>query len=180
MSITSAEAALLGLLSEGDKHPYQIEKDVQYRDMRFWTELSMSSIYKLLKKLEENEMVTCTTELTEENRARKIYSIAEEGAAALREKLAEILKEPEHIRWQADIAFYNLDVYAKAEQLMLLTEYRRQLDKKITEYKELEAFMQSSDCPIYPLSISRRPVYLLEGEIRWLAAFITEIETTKS
>jgi hypothetical protein len=34
MTITSAEAALLGLLTEGDKHPYQIEKDVQFRDMR--------------------------------------------------------------------------------------------------------------------------------------------------
>jgi DNA-binding PadR family transcriptional regulator len=139
----------------------------------------MSAIYKLLKKLEENEMVDCTTELTEENRARKIYSITEEGAAALREKLADLLKEPEHIRWQADIAFYNLDVYEKAEQLMLLTEYRRQIEKKIGEYRELEAFMQSSDCPLYPLSISRRPVFLLEGEIRWLDTFIAEIDAQK-
>jgi DNA-binding PadR family transcriptional regulator len=176
MSITSAEAALLGLLSEGNKHPYQIEKDVQYRDMRFWTELSMSAIYKLLRKLEENEMVECTTELTEENRARKIYSITEEGAAALREKLADLLKEPEHIRWQADIAFYNLDVYEKAEQLMLLGEYRKGILKKIEGYKELEAFMKDSQCPLYPISISRRPVFLLEGELQWLDEFIRDIE----
>ena len=178
MSITSAEAALLGLLSEGPKHPYQIEKDVQFRDMRFWTELSMSAIYKLLRKLEEDEYVTCTTELTEENRARKIYQITEEGATALREKLAELLLEAEHVRWQVDIAFYNLDMFDKQMQLAMLRDYRRAVVKQIGCYRELEAFLLDSKCPIYPLSISRRPIYMMEGELRWLDDFIREIEST--
>jgi DNA-binding PadR family transcriptional regulator len=180
MSITSAEAALLGLLTEGPKHPYQIEKDVQFRDMRFWTELSMSAIYKLLRKLEEEEFVTCETEITEENRARKIYSITEQGETALREKLAEILLEPEHIRWQADIAFYNLDVFDRKMRLAMLKDYRRALVKKIAEYRDLETFLLDSDCSIYPISISRRPIYLLEGEIRWLDDFVKDIEADKS
>lgn len=176
MSITSAEAALLGLLTEGPKHPYQIEKDVQFRDMRFWTELSMSAIYKLLRKLEEAEYVSCETELTEENRARKIYTITEQGETAFREKLAEILLEPEHLRWQADIAFYNLDVFEKEMQLAMLRDYRRNIVKKISEYRDLETFLLDSKCSIYPLSISRRPIYLLEGEVRWLDDFMKEIE----
>lgn len=176
MSITSAEAALLGLLTEGPKHPYQIEKDVQYRDMRFWTELSMSAIYKLLRKLEEEEYVSCETEVTEENRARKIYSITEQGETAFREKLAEILLEPEHIRWQADIAFYNFDVFEKGLRLEMLRDYRRSIVRKIAEYRELETFLLDSKCSIYPLSISRRPIYLFEGEMRWIDDFMKEIE----
>lgn len=178
MSISNAEAALLGLLTEGPKHPYQIEKDVQFRDMRFWTELSMSAIYKLLRKLEEEELVTCETEITEENRARKIYSITEQGETALREKLAQILLEPEHVRWQADIALYNLDVFDRDLRLAMLRDYRRSLVKKISEYRDLETFMLGTGCSVYPLTVSRRPIYLLEGEIRWLDDFIKEIETT--
>ena len=56
-SLSNAEAALLGLLAEKPMHPYQIEQEVRYRDMRFWTELSMSSIYKLLRKLEREGLV---------------------------------------------------------------------------------------------------------------------------
>ncbi|MBC8375118.1 MAG: PadR family transcriptional regulator, partial [FCB group bacterium] len=78
-TISNAEAALLGLLAEKPKHPYQIEKDVEYREMRTWTDLSMSSIYKLLKKLEDQKLVTSEMVLTEDNRARKIYSISEAG-----------------------------------------------------------------------------------------------------
>lgn len=179
MSISSAEAALLGLLTEGPKHPYQIEKDVQFRDMRYWTELSMSSIYKLLRKLEEEENVTCSTELTEENRARKIYSITEQGETAFREKLAELLLEPEHIRWQSDIAFYNLDIFDRDMRLAVLRDYRRSLVKRISEFRDLETFMLDSGCSIYPVSIPRRWIYIMEGEIRWMDDFIKQVEADK-
>ena len=47
VEISNAETTLLGLLSEQSMYPYQIEQEVKYRGMRFWTELAMSSIYKL-------------------------------------------------------------------------------------------------------------------------------------
>ena len=52
-ALSNGEAALLGLLSEKPMYPYQIEQEVKYRDMRFWNDLSMSSIYKLLDGLEK-------------------------------------------------------------------------------------------------------------------------------
>ncbi|MDD4308991.1 MAG: PadR family transcriptional regulator [Candidatus Cloacimonetes bacterium] len=175
MSITSAEASLLGLLTEADKHPYQIEKDVQFRDMRFWTELSMSAIYKTLVKLETMGYVESTTEISEENRARKIYRITAEGIAAFKDKLTELVSEVEHIRWQADIAFYNFDIFPKDKQVEMLESYKTKLREKITEYKALEDFMVGENCSIYPQSISRRPVYLLQGEINWVEDFILRI-----
>lgn len=175
MSITSAEAALLGLLTEGDKHPYQIEKDVQFRDMRFWTELSMSAIYKALVKLETLGYVESTTQISEENRARKIYRITEEGLATFKDKLAELLAEPEHLRWQADIAFYNLDVFPQPQQIELLSNYKNKLQEKITEYRALEEFLLQEKCSLYPQSISLRPIYLLQGELAWVDDFINRI-----
>lgn len=176
MTITTAEAALLGLLTEGDKHPYQIEKDVQFRDMRFWTELSMSAIYKALLKLETLGYVESTTQISEENRARKIYRITEEGLAAFKDKLAELVAEPEHIRWQADVAFYNFDAFPKEKQIELLKNYVTKLEEKIKGYGELENFMQGEGCSIYPMSISRRPIYMLKGEMDWANDYIARIE----
>ena len=56
-SLTLMETALLGLLSEGPMHPYRIEKEVRERKLRSWTDLSMSSVYKLLVKLERRGLV---------------------------------------------------------------------------------------------------------------------------
>lgn len=178
MSITSAEAALLGLLSEGAKHPYQIEKDVQYRDMRFWTELSMSAIYKALSKMEFMNFVESKMEISEENRARKVYQLTPEGIEAFKEKIRDLLQEPEHLRWQADVAFYNLDMLDQDEQITLLLGYKKALEHKISEYRALEAFLLESNCSIYPQSISLRPIYMMQGEIEWVEDFITRIQNT--
>ncbi len=179
MTITTAEAALLGLLTEGDKHPYQIEKDVQFRDMRFWTELSMSAIYKALVKLETLGYVESTTEISEENRARKIYRITEDGISTFKDKLTELVAEPEHLRWQADVAFYNFDIFPKEQQLKLLSNYQTKLEEKITEYRALETFLKEEGCSIYPQSISLRPIFMMQGEILWVEDFKARITETK-
>jgi DNA-binding PadR family transcriptional regulator len=176
MSISVAEAALLGLLSEGAKHPYQIEKDVQFRDMRYWTELSMSAIYKLLSKLEFMNYVESQTELSAENRARKVYQLTPDGEEAFKEKLRELLSEAEHVRWQVDVAFYNLDMLEREEQISLLKAYRQKVEQHIAGYRDLEAFMTGEGCRIYPLSIALRPIFMMEGELRWVDDFIRRIE----
>ena len=106
-NLSNAEAALLGLLSEQSMYPYQIEQQVKNRDMRYWTELSMSSIYKLLRKLEKDGLVLKKEEVSPENRLRNLYSLTEEGVRKLKATLIALFTEPEHMRWPVDIGIYN-------------------------------------------------------------------------
>ena len=175
MSVTAAEAALLGLLTEGAKHPYQIEKDVQFRDMRFWTELSMSTIYQALTKLEVMNLVESSTEISDGNRARKVYQLTPEGKEAFRDKLAELLKEPEHLRWQADVAFYFMGDLSVEQQRDLLSGYRAGLVKSIGGFRELEEFMLGMECTKQHVSIVRRWIFMAEGEIRWVEDFLSQL-----
>jgi len=173
--ISNVEAALLGLLSEGPMYPYQIEQEVQYREMRFWTELSMSSIYKLLNNLEKKGLVERSNEISPENRLRKLFSISAGGRKALQGKLEKLLGEPEHTKWQVDIGTYNCDLLpAKAAQ-KALKEYRKGLVKNIKCYEELRQFLQDSGCPAHRLGVATRPIYLLKGEIEWVDAYIAQL-----
>ena len=174
--ISNAEAALLALLSEEPMYPYKIEQEVKYRDMRFWTELSMSSIYKLLRKLERDGLVDCETGISEENRTRRTYSVTEYGANALRKKLGELLCEPEHLRWRVDIGTYNVDLIDPQEAVDRLKEYREGLRKNLQGYKDLEKFLIDSDCPTHRKAVARRPQYMLAGELSWVEEFINELE----
>ena len=173
--LSNAETTLLGLLAEEPMHPYQIEKEVEWRDMRFWTELSMSSIYKLLRKLEKEQRVTCERAVTEGNRVRKVYSLTPEGRAALAEKLRLLLSEPEHVRWRVDIGVSNLAVLPLEEAAGCLERYREELGKQASGYRDLEKFLIDNDCPLHRLAVARRPMYLLEAEIRWVDDFLAEI-----
>jgi DNA-binding PadR family transcriptional regulator len=173
--ISNAEAALLGLLSEGPMYPYQIEQEVKYRDMRFWTELSMSSIYKLLSNLEKKGLVERTNEVSDENRLRKLYSVSEEGTRVLQDKLKALLSDPEHIRWQVDIGTYNCDLLPPKIIRKALKEYRKGLEKNIAGYEDLQKFLTDSNCPAHRLAVATRPVFLLKGEIEWVDAYLAAL-----
>ncbi|MDP8208582.1 MAG: PadR family transcriptional regulator [Candidatus Electryonea clarkiae] len=173
--LTNAEAALLGLLSEKPRYPYEIEKEVEQRSMREWTDLSMSSIYKLLRKLEANGYVQAEIEISEENRARKIYHLTKEGRTGLQNIIGEILSVPEKTKWQMDIGISFLTVLDSKKAIECLLLYRTSLEDKIAGYKELEIYLQNEGCPIYRMDLTRRPVRLWEGELIWINEYIEEL-----
>ncbi len=175
-SLSNAEFALLGLLSEGEMHPYHIEQEVQFRDMRFWTELSMSSIYKLLKKMEGEGLVVSQNKLSPENRLQKLYSLSPQGRERLEEAILDQLAQPEHMRWRVDLAVYNSGLIAPERIRAALRTYRAELEKTIAGYHELEVFLAESGCPPHRFELARRPVFLLEAEMAWVDAWANRLE----
>jgi DNA-binding PadR family transcriptional regulator len=172
--LSNAEAALLGLLSEKPMHPYQVEQEVKLRDMRSWTDLSMSSIYKLLRKLEGEGLVVRQIRKSPENRLRKLYSITPEGERTLRSRIRELLAVPGHTCWQFDIGIYNSSLLSGKEVREALHEYRMALREKITEYRKLRDFLAGEGYPAHRQALATRPVYLLEAEISWVNSFLKQ------
>jgi DNA-binding PadR family transcriptional regulator len=178
-AISDADTALLGLLSEEPKHPWQIDKDVQWRDMRFWTDLSQSTIYKQLRTLAAAGLVSAREEPAE-GRLRKVYSLTEAGRVALRERLLQLLSEPQHLKWRVDLGTYNLDLLPRREAIEALARYRARLAESVAGYRELEKFLVESGCPAHRLAVARRPVHMLEGEMAWLDEFAAELRADRS
>jgi DNA-binding PadR family transcriptional regulator len=177
--ITNAEAALLGLLSEGPKHPYQLEKDVQQRDMRVWTDLSMSSIYKLLRKLERDKLVKSKAEISAGNRTRKTYRLTAAGTKALKAHLRQLFTTLETRKYPLHIALSNLDQLESEETEACLTSYQEELRKSIGGYRDLEAYLVQDGCPRHRQHLALHPIYLLEGELRWVSDYLTEFERSE-
>lgn len=174
--LSNAETALMGLLAEGEKHPYQLEKDVQYREMRTWTDLSMSSIYKLLRKLEKGGLVGSRSEITEGNRARKVYSLTDEGKEHLKGTIKSLLTEPTPIKQSFYVAIYNQDLLSEEEARECLQEYREKLKEQIKCYGELEVFLKDSGCSVARQAVATRSVCMLEGELRWLDGYLASFK----
>jgi DNA-binding PadR family transcriptional regulator len=176
--LSNAEVALLGLVCERPKHAWQIEKDVEHRDTRSWTDLSQSTIYKQLRALEAAGLVASAKEVVD-GRLRKIYAPTLKGKKVLAARLLELLAEPEHLKWRIDLATYNMDLVEPDDAIAALGSYRAALDKRIEDYRRLEHYLVSSDCPTHRLAVARRPVRLLEGEIRWVDEFVAEMKEAR-
>jgi DNA-binding PadR family transcriptional regulator len=170
-TILKNEVALLMLLSEGPKHPYQIEKDIQEASMDYWTELSQSSIYKTLRKLEEKGFATSEVALNERNVGQKTYTISEAGLAILKESLHLFLRQPEKAKWRIDLATSHLDLLPTETVRAALDEYEVELRKLIDGYRALEGYLESQACPPHSLALARRPMRIYEGELLWLEEY---------
>ncbi len=173
--LSNAEAALMGLLAEEPKYPYQIEKNVEYRDMRSWTDLSMSSIYKLLRKLEDTELVTVDIDVAEGNRARKVYQLTDEGRDTLEQKLRSILRVKALPKDPFNVAIYNSDLLLPDEVESSLRMYREHLVETIDGYKRLEQFLKDEDCSPARLAVATRPRHQCEGELVWLDEYLEQL-----
>jgi DNA-binding PadR family transcriptional regulator len=171
-TINNKETAVLALLSERPMHGYEVEQAIRMRDMRYWTEISMSSVYKVLKKLEEKELVSSEIRLASNNVTQKIYSLHPEGAEALRKKIASILSEFDHHRWETDLAISNLGILPDDQKKECLQAYIRKLEELHAGYGELEKYLKAENCPGYRLALAVRPQYLYRAELEWARDYI--------
>ena len=175
-SISNKEASLLGLLCEKPKHAYEIEMDIKERDMRYWTEISMSSVYKILKKLEERQFLKSKVGLSENHVAQRVYTVTEKGKNLFKEKLKELISAWQSPIHPIDIGLANLNLLDKKESMDGLEKYADSIDKMIKCYKELEKFLINSKCPLGNIQLATRRIYLLKGEKRWLSAFMEDLK----
>lgn len=172
--LSNREAALLSLIAERSKHAYDIHLDIEERSMDYWTEISTSSIYKLLPKLEARKLIESTVRINERNVVQKIYSITPAGKAALQEKIRSLASEWQPSVDPIDVALRNLNLLDRAEAIEALKSYRASLEKTIQGYKELEEFIRNKGGHLANIQLATRRIYMLSGEKDWIENFIRE------
>lgn len=174
--ICNAEAALLGLLTEAPKHPYQILKDIEARDIQSWTDLSKATIYKMLRRLELKKLVQVKTSLTQGERAKHIYSILPDGRSALKGFLQQELSHQETSKSPFDVAIYWSDALPARDVHKYLLEYQMQLQKAIEFWKCMVKYLADCGCPESDQALCDRKAHMLQGEMRWLKSYLEKLK----
>ncbi|MFZ2455377.1 MAG: PadR family transcriptional regulator [Candidatus Altiarchaeia archaeon] len=175
-TISNKETALLGMLTEKPMHAYEIETSINERSMRDWTEISMSSVYKLLNKLEKEGLLKSSVELSNKNVAQKVYSLTPKGKKGVKDKVIDLLSEPEKMVYQVDLATSHMWLLNKKEALVCLEKYEKRLTEGVKCYKELEKFLLDCGCPKHRMALARRPQYLLKAELEWVKAYKKDLD----
>jgi DNA-binding PadR family transcriptional regulator len=174
--ISNKEAVLLGLLCEGEKHPYDIGKDIQDRDMSYWTEISLSSIYKLLSKLEKKKLVKSEITITKNNITQKKYQITSEGKKRLKEKIKNLISTWTNIKHPIDIGLSNLYILKKEVVLSCFDKYIKSIDERIEFYKSVHSCLIDQKCSKAHLQLVLRPIEMLKAEKKWIKSFLRDLK----
>jgi DNA-binding PadR family transcriptional regulator len=169
--ISNMEIAVLGLICEKPMHGYEIEKTIEERNMRYWTEISFPSIYKVLQKLENKELIKAEIKLSKNNISQKIYATTEKGQQTMKSSIMEVLSNVEKTIWRIDLGIANLCLLSKDERQECLQKYIKSIDESITIYKSLKDFFEEHHYPLSDHALAIRPMLHLEAEKAWAIKF---------
>jgi len=177
---------VLGLISEkqaeGGCHAYDINKRIEERGMRDWTNIgadfSFSTIYRTLDRLEKNGLVESYLEEVN-NRERKKYSITANGYEILRIKVYNVLYDFIG-RNDKDfyVAFSMFPILPIEEQIEVFSHSLKTME---IHKRELEVMLEQmlarfSKMPVNVTGLFIHPIKVLQTDIEFLEMVLQEIK----
>ncbi len=173
--MTNAELAILTLIAEKPRHGYEIEQVIEERGMREWTEIGFSSIYYLLKKLEEKGLIEGTMERQAgRGPARKVYRITESGIEVWRAGVLEALSIPQRAYPLLQLGLASLPGVSRSEALAALRGYKDNLTDRLEHVRSRRD--EISTMPYFVEAMFSHSMTMIETERRWIDKFIRQLE----
>jgi DNA-binding PadR family transcriptional regulator len=174
--ISNIEAAILGLLYEESQYGYQLEKTIEGWGMRNWTQIGFSSIYYVLKKLENKELVTSKLEKVEGKPTRKVFTITEHGRENMKEKLIDLLSWNKKLISPFDLGIAYLNYLEPLEVINCLENYMKSTKGRIKFLESSVKMQKELNAPYYVVALFSRPLSNLKTERKWVEQFILKIK----
>jgi len=172
--MTNTELAILSLIAERSRHGYEIEQVIEERGMREWTEIGFSSIYYLLKKLEQDGLIEGRLEETGRGPARKVYRTTTTGRTALRNGVFEALSTPHRCYSPMQLGLANLPTLSPGKAITALQQYQAALQEHLAH---VQARWQSQPgLPYFVDAMFELSITMIQAELAWIEKFIKQVE----
>lgn len=159
------ELATLGLLQKEALHGYKLKQQLE-QFISGCISVNYGAIYPLLKRLEQQNLLTLSLREGEAGGKRKIYTITEQGKARFQEKMLEHPKESwvnARSRFMIKFVFFS---HLPSQQRIDLIEKRLAVCR--TRLREQQCEPQPDD--YYVALACDRYVSVIQNEINWLEA----------
>ncbi len=129
--MTVAELAILGLIVQEPQHGYQVEQVIEERGMRDWADISFSSIYYILKKLEAKGHIAGKSEDKQTGGPpRKVYHVTDQGREAWHRGTLEVLSSPCRYATPLLVGLANLPALTSEEAISAVSQYCHRLEER--------------------------------------------------
>jgi DNA-binding PadR family transcriptional regulator len=175
----------MGLLAESPSHPYELNKKIQDRGYREWTEIGFSSIYSILKQLEKQDLVD-VSEAVEKSRTRTIYQLTPLGTQTLVREIKRILVSPKRpiAEWDLGLA-YMFGLLSYEEQIQHLEARKADILRGIEFLEARSNELPRDDIETYRMmyhvkALFDRPLYVSRAEIQFIDDLIDGIRSLQA
>lgn len=166
--MSAIDLVLLGILTEGPKSAYEIQKDVDAHHFSRWAEISVPSVYRKLPQLRAKGFLD-SQQVQGERAEKAVYSITEAGQAELRRLLLLQAQQAVPLRFAFNGMISNLNKVSRPEALELLDHFRASLQASAQASQDYARTYP--DLPLVGRTIFHQQQRLYEALLQWLEEF---------
>ena len=167
--MATIDLIVLGMLKKAPMSAYDIQKQVEYRNISKWVKISTPSIYKKTIQLEQKGLIRGTVVKEGKMPEKAVYSLTEEGQREFEKLMEEIAAKPIHIFLDFNAVIVNLENLFPEKQKACI----RSIEGNVRELKMcLEQNMREKEelpeVPAAGKAVLQQQLVLAEAIEKWI------------
>lgn len=167
--MSSIDLVILGMVAEGPRSAYDLQKDVEYHHFSRWTRISTPSVYRKVVQLCEKGYLKSSTVRGDRAADKTVYSITDAGREHFSKLMDDIAGQAVPLQFDLNVVASNLTKLDKAEGLALLGKMRASIMRSRTASVGYAA--EYSDIPLAGRTIFDQQRLVYDALLQWLDAF---------
>ncbi|MVA96681.1 hypothetical protein GN330_05395 [Nitratireductor sp. CAU 1489] len=173
-NLTSAEFAVLSLLGEAPCHGYELERLIEERGLREWTEIGFSSIYFLLDKLRKSGLVEPLAGHGG-GKSKRPFRLTGGGERVLVNETRRTLAEPQRHYPRLLLGLANWPAIGMAQGTAALAARGEALQAEARRLAAIRDGQQPR--PVFVDAMFDYAIGQIEAEMAWLRGTVSRMET---
>lgn len=161
--MSAIDLIVLGMIKEKEQSAYDLQKNVEYRNISKWIKVSTPSIYKKVVQLEEKGYIKGNMP------EKSIYHITEKGNKYFLELMKKISAQMINIFLDFNAVIINLEMVSPLER----KEVTENIECQIREFQKAVSGLEEErmDIPFTGKTILKQQVLLSEALNKWIENF---------
>jgi DNA-binding PadR family transcriptional regulator len=164
---------ILGLLLSAEMHGYQLHETIEAH-LGHGIQLKRPTLYKLLKTLHDEALLSASEEPGERQQTRRVFTITEAGKAEFITLLKQQLADYSPVDFSDHVAIAYLDYLPVIEVIVLLKQRREKLVAVLEDVQALPTHPGS-----HQLFVDHQRHHL-QAELSWLDTVIDHYQSQES
>lgn len=172
--MSAIDLVLLGSLYHGKKSAYDLQRQVEARNLSRWVKIGSFTVYKKVIQYEKKGYVSSETVKNGNMPEKTLYSLTPEGKLHFKELMAAFASAETRVFLDFNAVIVNLALLGEDETTKYLLNIRKSI--KNTKEQISESIHAHKDITLFGRTILEQQYMLLETLEKWEAGFEEELK----
>jgi DNA-binding PadR family transcriptional regulator len=174
-TLSDVELTILSLVAEGPRFGSELEQLIELRGLREWLIVGSASIYYVLGRLEQQELLTSSPQNGKPDQARTVYQITDAGRGVAQTAIADLLCQTRPLGQGFSLGLANCGILKPTQVYNSLIQHRDRLThqmhsaEKVWERRQREEMPTDGTEALYTHGLA-----VMRAELEWLMHFIED------